>query len=112
MRAPRLNRQLVLEHPARVSDGSGGFAVNWLPLGSVWAQVNARSGRETSATGSPVSSVSYRIVLRSAPHGSPDRPKPEQRFRDGLRFFYIQAVVEDDLSGRYLTCFATEEAGV
>jgi head-tail adaptor len=51
-------------------------------------------------------------LTRAAPYGAPDRPKPEQRFREGERFFVIQAVAEDDVDGRYLTCFVTEEVAV
>ena len=109
MKTPRLNRRLILEAPQRVPDGSGGYAVNWLALGTHWAEISARGGNETIRSGEPVSEVAYRIVLRGAPVGSPARPLPEQRFRDGARTFNIRAVVEQDTDGRYLTCFATEE---
>lgn len=109
MSAPRLNRRLVLEAPARVSDGAGGFVESWAPLGELWAEVRARSGRERAEAGEPVSQVSYRIVVRGAPVGSAQRPAPEQRFRDGARRFAIRAVAEHDAEGRYLVCFADEE---
>ncbi|NJN06307.1 MAG: phage head closure protein [Rhodobacteraceae bacterium] len=112
MTAPRLNRKLVLENPDRVSDGAGGFVESWVPLGVIWAEVVARTGRETGLSGEAVSAMNYRITTRGAPYGAPDRPKPEQRFREGARVFVIQAVAEDDLDGRYLTCFATEEVAV
>jgi len=112
MTAPRLNRKLTLEAPLRQSDGSGGYQTIWQPLGTVWAQIKARTGRETAQGGAPISAMSYRIVLRSAPFGSVQRPKPEQRFREGARLFLIQAVAEEDPDGRYLTCFATEETVV
>lgn len=112
MKTPRLNRKLVLENPNRMGDGAGGFAVAWQPLGIVWAEVTARSGRETTQAAAPISAMSFRIVLRATPHGSIDRPKPEQRFRDGERIFLIRAVAEEDPDGRYLTCFATEETAV
>lgn len=112
MIAPRLNRQLVLEAPQHQNDGSGGFSVNWQALGTLWAQVTARGGRETIGVGTPVSAVTYRIIVRGAPDTMARRPRPEQRFRDGSRLFYIQAVTEADADGRYLTCFATEETVV
>ena len=112
MPAPRLNRKLVLENPERVSDGAGGYSETWVPLGIIWAEVVTRTGRETGLSGEAVSAVNYRITLRSAPYGAPDRPKPQQRFREGARVFVIQAVAEDDVDGRYLTCFATEEVAV
>lgn len=112
MSAPRLNRALILEAPVRVSDGAGGFGEVWTGLGTLWAEVTARTGREMAQRGAPVSRMSFKIVVRGAPHGAPDRPKPQQRFRDGTRIFTIQAVAERDPEGRYLTCFADEEVVV
>lgn len=112
MTVPRLNRKLVLETPVPVSDGAGGFSVDWQALGTLWAEVTARTGRETGQANIPVSTMTYRIVVRATPYGSQSRPKPEQRFVDGARIFLISAVAEVDADGRYLTCFATEETAV
>jgi hypothetical protein len=46
-----------------------------------------------------------------APQGAASRPTAAMRFRDGVRVYDIEAVTEADASGRYLTCFATEEVG-
>lgn len=112
MKPPRLNRNLVLEAQERVSDGSGGYAIVWQPLGNLWAQITARTGRETAQAGAPISAMSYKILVRAAPFGAPDRPKPEQRFREGERLYLIQAVAEEDSGGHYIACFATEETVV
>jgi SPP1 family predicted phage head-tail adaptor len=112
MSALRLNRQLMLETPVRAPDGAGGFVESWTPLGTLWADISARTGRERAQAGAPVSTTGYRIVVRSQPMGSAARPKPEQRFRDGVRLFIIQAVAERDDAGRYLTCFADEEVAI
>ncbi len=109
MSAPKLNRRLLLETPVRAADGAGGFAETWTSLGSLWAEVTARTGRERAEAGVLVSTVAYRIVVRGALYGATGRPKPEQRFREGERVFVIQAVAERDPEGRYLTCFAEEE---
>lgn len=109
MSVPRLNRRLTLESPTRQPDGAGGYIETWTPLGVVWAEVTARTGRETLAPGAPLAAVSYRIVVRGAPEGSPARPLPEQRLRDGGRIYLIRAVAEMDAEGRFLTCFADEE---
>ncbi len=109
MKTPHLNRRLVLEAPSNVADGSGGYSEVWSVLGTLWADVSARTGRERAEGGVPLSSMSYRIVVRAAPVGSLARPKPEQRFRDGDRLFLIQAVAERDARGQYLICFADEE---
>jgi head-tail adaptor len=107
--APRLNRQLVLESPTQIADGAGGYTQGWDALGTVWANVVARTGREAAGVAAPLSRVAYKIIVRAAPVGSDARPKANQRFRDGLRVFVILAVAEDDADARYLMCTAQEE---
>ena len=87
----------------------GGYQTQWVALGQLWAGLKPRGGKESESGGATVSSVSYTITVRGAPQGSPARPKPEQRFRDGNRIFRIRAVTERDDAGMYLTCFADEE---
>ncbi|MFY0679785.1 MAG: head-tail adaptor protein [Thalassovita sp.] len=105
MNAPRLGRLVSLEQSTDVSDGAGGFDTNWTQVGQLWAEISLRSGRALNG----VSQSRYRVVVRAAPSGSTMRPKPGQRFRDGNRFFLIDAVSEQDPQGRFLRCFATEE---
>ena len=112
MSVPVLSHALVLEDPELVGDGAGGFHQVWTPLGTHWAEITVRSGRETAASGTAISRLTCKIVVRGAPYGSPDRPKPQQRFRHGARVFTIEAVAERDPEGRYLTCFAQEELAV
>ncbi|WP_204114648.1 head-tail adaptor protein [Shimia biformata] len=108
-RHPQLNRRLVLEESQQSPDGAGGFAESWTALGEVWAEVQPRTGRQQDGGAVPVGSVSYRITLRGAPFGSPSRPRPDQRFREGARVFRILAVADGDPADRYVTCFANEE---
>lgn len=109
MSAAQLNRKLALEEAQRVPDGAGGFAVNWVTKGYLWAAVDAGAGRERGGESVTVSTVGYRITVRGAPQGAPSRPLPDQRFRDGSRLYRIAAVTEADPAGLYLTCFANEE---
>ena len=109
MSAPMLGRLLVLEEPLRVSDGAGGFTLNWSPLGTLWGEVKVGSGREAAGEEITLAQVSYRITVRGAVVGAPQRPKPEQRLRDGTRIFVILAVTEQDSGGQFLTCYAREE---
>lgn len=109
MTTPRLNRRLTLEAPQKLADGAGGYTQVWVPLGELWAEVKARSGRERNEAGVPVSAVSLVIRVRAAPFGSPLRPMAQQRFREGERLYLIQAVAECDPSAMYLTCYADEE---
>lgn len=112
MSVPRLNRRLDLEAPVGVPDGSGGYVVTWQTLGTLWAEVTARTGRDALSAAAPVSAVSYKIFVRAAPVGAPNRPKPDQRFREGSRLFHIVAVTDGDTESQYLTCYATEEVVV
>lgn len=109
MSVPHLTHALVLETPEQIADGAGGFVEGWLGLGTLWAEITARTGRETQQAGAPVSRTGFRIVVRGAPFGSPARPRPQQRLRDGQRIFHITAVAERDPLGRYLICYAQEE---
>lgn len=109
MKAPHLNRALVLEGVVRTEDGAGGFTSVWTALGTLWAEVLPGSGSDTLGEERMLSAVPYRVTVRGTPNGSPSRPKAGQRFREGTRLFQIQAVTERDQFGRYLTCFAREE---
>ena len=109
MNAPRLNRSLVLEAPMRISDGAGGYTNAWQPLGVLWAQIKAGTGREAGDFAATVSRVPFKIIVRAAPFGTPSRPVAGQRLREGARLYHINAVAEKDVHARYLTCFAEEE---
>ncbi|MCB1332320.1 MAG: head-tail adaptor protein [Roseivivax sp.] len=109
MRPPRLTRMLALESPRPMPDGMGGRRELWEVLGTLHADVRARTGREKAFAAGALSDTGYRITVRAAPAGSPQRPVPGQRLRDGERRFRIEAVTEADAAGRYLICFANEE---
>lgn len=106
----RMTRKLVLEERQDIPDGAGGYRLGWTGLGTLWAEVQLRSGRDTRVGPTSVSSSSYKIKVRAAPMGSPSRPRADMRFREGERLFRIQAVSEADATGRSLICFAEEEA--
>jgi len=106
--AVRLLRRLVLEEPERTPDGAGGFVMAWVPVGTLWADVTARTSREDLIAGAERPRVRYRIVVRGAPVGTPQRPRPEQRLREGGRVFSILTVAERDANGRHLQILAEE----
>lgn len=108
--APVLDRKLELQDLQLTSDGAGGWSKTWTTLGAIWASVRARSGRELEQGAQGRSRVSHRILVRAAAPGSDARPRADQRFRDGSRVFLIRAVSEADARGRYLLCWADEEA--
>lgn len=107
-RPVRLTRRLVLEARTSEPDGAGGYAAVWQPLGTVWANVAARTGREDFVAGQTLPRVKYRILLRGVPQGAASRPRPDQRLREGARIFDILTVTEHDADGRYLEILAEE----
>ncbi len=109
MNAPRLTVELTLEAPVRLADGAGGFTQDWQPVGTLWAALEPRTGRDGGGDGGPLARMAWRIVVRAAPAGAPARPVAGQRFVLGPRRFLIEAVAERDPCGRFLTCFAEEE---
>lgn len=104
----RLSRRLVLESRQNLSDGLGGYLTSWKQLGTLWADVLARSGREDFIAGQAQPRVRFRILVRAAPAGAPSRPRPDQRFREGARIFNILTVTDADPEGRFLEIEAEE----
>lgn len=100
-----LDCRLSLEDPMRSPDGAGGYIETWSELGTLWAHIAPRSGRETADR----SILKYRIYVRRMPHGASARPRPDQRFRDGARVFHIEAVSDLPDDPRHLLCYAREE---
>ena len=104
-----MNRSLVLEGPVKLADGAGGYARTWEPLGVVWAEVKAGTGRETGLGQATRSRVPLKITLRACGHEAPSRPRAGQRFAEGTRVFNILAVTEAGTHAQYLVCHADEE---
>lgn len=109
MKRPNLTRQLTLEAPQQAADGAGGFSTNWAALGTLWADVRPGSGRERAGRAGAVSRVPMKIIVRGAPDGASNRPKPDQRFREGSRVYAILAVSDYGGAGQYLVCHTEEE---
>ncbi len=109
MSLPRLNRLMVLEGPVRTPDGAGGHETTWTTLGSLFVDVKSGTGRQSTGQIAALARGTFRAIVRAAGQGSPSRPKPGQRFREGARYFRIDAVTEYDRGGHYLTCFVVEE---
>jgi head-tail adaptor len=105
---PRLTRRLVLEERESLPDGAGGFAVSWRAVGSLWADVAPRTGREDFIAAQTRPRMRHRIVVRGAPVGAPSRPRTDQRLREGERIFNILTVTESDPAGRFLEVIAEE----
>lgn len=45
----RLRERITIEAPTRTGDGTGGAALTWAALATVWAEVTTKSGAEVAA---------------------------------------------------------------
>ncbi len=85
---PILNTELVLETPQRLPDGGGGFALDWQPVGTLWAEVASVRAGERQAGEREIARVTYRITVRNAPPevaAPAARGVPVPQRRPGLR---------------------------
>ncbi|WP_370158627.1 head-tail adaptor protein, partial [Salipiger bermudensis] len=48
MSIPLLNRRLVLEAPVVSPDGAGGQMESWTAMGTLWAEIRPKTGREAT----------------------------------------------------------------
>ncbi len=104
-----LNRPMVLEQAVPVPDEAGGQVLAWAGLGTLWVELRPGAGGERLGPIAPEGRMTLRAFCRAAPQGSPQRPRPDQRLREGARIFTILAVAEADAAGAYLVCLLREE---
>lgn len=105
-----LTRRLALEARADAPDGGGGLAENWEARGVIWAAIRPVSARERFTGARPAAIVTHRATIRYAEFGAPERPVPDQRFREGARVFAIRGVTEADDRRERLHCWLEEGA--
>lgn len=110
MRAPALTRKLTLQSSASVPDGAGGYTKSWTTLGTLWAEVTPGNGRDVAGIEVSLSTVNYVITVRAVRSGSAQRPVAGQLLVEGTRRFAILAVTDVGSEGRYVRCYAREEA--
>lgn len=103
------NRPMRLEAAASLPDGAGGQSLDWQALGTLWVDLRPGAGRARLGPIAPEGQTAFRAYLRAAPPGSPQRPRPGQRLRDGARLFRILAVAEADPAGAWLLAVLSEE---
>lgn len=104
-----LSRPMILEEAVATPDGAGGYTTSWTALGTLWVQVKPGAGRELRGVIAPEGRMQFRVYMRAAPASSPQRPRPDQRLREGTRVLRIIAVSEADPVGAFLVCHAIEE---
>lgn len=106
MKEVRLLRKVALEERTAVPDGAGGWVYSWEQLGVHWADIRGGGGGEAYEGDRQTARASHVLTVHASRPGSPSRPRPDQRFRDGAQIYEILSVSEIDSAGRYLACTA------
>lgn len=96
-------KRLVLEGPVEVPDSIGGAAISYQAIATLWGEVIAKSGRETSEGERLAGAVETRIRIRFR-----DAIDARMRFRLGARIFAIRAAFDADGTRRWTTCLVDE----
>jgi len=87
MEAGPLNKRIILQYPALVPDGMGGFSETYTNAGDpIWAAIWPISAREVITAASSTMGVTHRIRIRYR-----SAIKPDWRIKFGNRYFSIIA---------------------
>ena len=95
--------RLALEQPVETANAIGGAAISWQPVVTLWARIEAASGRERERAARAEGVTETRITLRW--RGAIDTT---MRFALGSRRFAIRGVFDPDGRRRNLVCFCEE----
>jgi SPP1 family predicted phage head-tail adaptor len=96
-----LRTRLLLEAPARTSDGAGGAAIAWTTVAELWAAVRPLTGDEELALDRVAGTLRHEIVIRYR-----EGVSLQMRFRDGARLYDIRSAFDPDGRRHWLKCIA------
>lgn len=96
-------KRLILEAPVETPDTIGGAAISYQTVATLWGEVIAKSGRETSEGGRLEGATETRIRIRFR-----EVIDARMRFRLGQRIFAIRAAFDADGTRRWTTCLVEE----
>ena len=108
MTVPRLSSRLLLEELVASPDGAGGETEAWVAVATHHVALIAQGAAEGENGRRRYGATSYKATLRYAPHGDVNRPRPDQRLRDGARIFNILGVADADDRRQWLACWLEE----
>lgn len=60
-----MNEQVVIQRATATRDAYNAEVLSWETLGTVWAKVTERGGREPMLADRPIMLVSYEVIIRS-----------------------------------------------
>lgn len=101
-----LRNRITFQEEAETADDGGGYALAWTNITtapSVWASIEALSGREALRAMQLEHPVSHQIICR---HRTDITAK--MRIKYGTRMFNIRAVLLDENQKRFMTILAEE----
>lgn len=95
--------RLQLEAPVETPNESGGAAIAYTTIATLWGEVHALASREPVEAGHALGEVSTRIIV-------PFRPEIDarMRFRAGSRLFEIRSAYDPDGKRRVTRCDTLE----
>jgi SPP1 family predicted phage head-tail adaptor len=95
--------RLQLEAPVETPNESGGAAISYSTIATLWGEIQALTSREPVEAGHAFGEISTRITV-------PFRPEIDarMRLRAGLRLFEIQSAYDPDGRRRFTRCDTVE----
>jgi SPP1 family predicted phage head-tail adaptor len=101
-----MRHRLTIEAPGLADDGAGGLGDPWAEpflLATVWARIEALSGRETVQAGGLTARSTHRITIRRR-----EDVTSSTRLRAGGRIYRIRAILDRDEGGRWLEIYCEQ----
>jgi len=105
MEIGKLNKYITIQHPAKTSDGMGGFTETWTDAGNVFAAIWPTSAKEITALNSTTLEVSHRIRIRFR-----SAFKASWRIKFGNRYFAIVSILNPEEKNEWLDLMCKESA--
>lgn len=104
MAAGELKHRIAIQGITRTADGQGGYTEAWSDVVTVWAKIEALSGRELWQAQQVQSAVTHRITIRYRSDIT-----PAMRIKYGARYFNVDAVINPDEGKEQLQLLCKEQ---
>lgn len=103
MEAGKLRNRITIEQRSATQDSFGQPIDSWTTYATVWASLRPLSGREFITANALSESTNYEIIIRYKAGVT-----PQMRAKFGVRYFDIQAVLNDRELNKQLTLLCIE----
>jgi len=107
MRIGELRKQITIQAETPTPDGAGGYALGWMNIATVWANIEPLSGREIFTAQHLEGHVTHRVTMR---YRSDITITSDMRFVYSNRVFNIRSVLNPD-EGNQWRELLVEEGG-